>query len=63
MTCPRCQGLRIQERWPSLLVTFTRCLNCGDVTDEVILLNRLSNQPPAWIVAERLLYDLRGSPA
>lgn len=61
MTCLRCQGFLCTERWPTLGITLTRCLNCGDVTDEVILLNRLSNRPPAWMVAEVLLADLRGS--
>ena len=63
MTCLRCQGLLVTERWPSLMVTLTRCLNCGDITDEVILVNRMASKPPAWAVAEWLLTDLRGSPA
>lgn len=63
MTCLRCYGLCVTERWPSLMVTFTRCLNCGDVTDEVILVNRLHSKPPAWMVAEVLCAELRGSPA
>ena len=63
MTCLRCQGLLVTERWPSLLVTLTRCLNCGDVTDEVILVNRLASKPPAWAVAEVLLSELRGTTA
>ena len=62
-TCLRCQGCLVTERWPSLLVTFTRCLNCGDVTDETIMVNRLQSKPPAWMVAEVLLAELRGSPA
>ena len=63
MTCLRCQGCLVQERWPSMMVTLTRCLNCGDVTDEVILVNRMNSKPPAWMVAEVLLTELRGSPA
>lgn len=63
MTCLRCHGLCITERWPSLMVTLTRCLNCGDVTDEVILVNRLASKPPAWLVAETLLADVRGTVA
>ena len=63
MTCFRCQGLLVTERWPHLGVVFTRCLNCGDITDEVILVNRLNSKPPAWMVAETLLAELRGSPA
>ena len=58
MTCLRCQGLLVTERWPSLMVTLTRCLNCGDVTDEVILVNRLHSKPPAWMVAEVMLSEL-----
>ena len=61
--CLRCSGCLVTERWASLGVTFTRCLNCGDVTDEVILVNRLASKPPAWMVAEMLLAELRGSPA
>lgn len=49
------------ERWPSVMVTFSRCMNCGDVTDEVILVNRLQSKPPAWMVAELLCADLRGA--
>lgn len=63
MTCFRCQGCLVQDRYVYLGVTFTRCLNCGDVTDEVILVNRMHSKPPAWAVAEWLLTELRGSPA
>lgn len=63
MTCFRCQGCLVTEHWSYLGVIFTRCLNCGDVTDEVILVNRVASKPPAWMVAEVLLADLRGSPA
>jgi hypothetical protein len=40
------------------MVTLTRCLNCGDVTDEVILVNRVNSKPPAWMVAEVMLSEL-----
>ena len=61
--CLRCSGCLVTERWASLGVTLTRCLNCGDVTDEVILVNRIASKPPAWMVAEVLCAELRGSPA
>ena len=62
-TCLRCGGFLFSERWPGIDVRMNRCVNCGDVTDEVILVNRLQSKPPAWIVAEVLLSQLRGSPA
>jgi len=61
-TCRRCHGFLFTERWPHLGVVFLRCANCGDITDEVILVNRLHSKPPAWMVAEIMLTDLRGSP-
>ena len=60
--CLRCHGFLITEAWPYLGVVYLRCLNCGDLTDEVILVNRLHSKPPAWTVAEIMLTDLRGSP-
>ena len=62
-TCLRCGGFLFTERWPHLGVVFLRCANCGDITDEVILVNRLHSKPPAWMVAEVMLAELRGSPA
>lgn len=62
MTCLRCRGCLVTERWTYLGVTFTRCLNCGDVTDEVILMNRIHSKPPAWMVAEVMLAELFTGP-
>ena len=36
-SCTRCNGYLVHELWVH------RCIQCGDVTDEVILRNRLSN--------------------
>jgi hypothetical protein len=43
MTCRRCDGLMVQERYDDLELGSTdyevsawRCLNCGDVVDPVI---------------------------
>ena len=63
MNCMRCNGFLLKEKWPGMGITYTKCVNCGDITDEVILTNRMASQLPAWMVAERLLFDLRGSPA
>ena len=63
MTCLRCHGFLFTERWPHMGVVFLRCVNCGDITDEVILVNRMHSKPPAWMVAEVMLAELRGSPA
>ena len=60
MSCLRCDGFLVSDYWPGLNVKLVRCLNCGDITDEVILTNRSHNKPPAWIVAEVLCADLRG---
>ena len=63
MTCLRCGGFLFTERWPGINVVLTRCISCGDLTDEVILVNRVHSKPPAYLVAEVLLAELRGSPA
>jgi len=66
-TCLRCGGFLISERWAELHVVLNRCLNCGDVTDEVIMVNRVKSKPPAWAVAHNLELEwraeLRGSTA
>jgi len=47
VTCPRCDGTMIGERYTDLLddtgqlrVNMWRCLTCGEVCDPVILANR-----------------------
>lgn len=46
MTCARCGGMTCAEILSagcsdhSSTLTFTRCINCGDRTDETILQNR-----------------------
>lgn len=67
MTCLRCGGFLFSERWPHLGCVFQRCLQCGDLTDEVIMENRIKSKPPAWAVAHNLELEwraeLRGSTA
>ena len=61
MTCRRCQGSlcwEMDQHW-----AHWHCLTCGDRFDDVVMVNRMHSTPPAWMVAERLLFDLRGSPA
>lgn len=52
MQCPRCHGPMVSERFEDLqddtgVVRFNawRCLNCGEVSDAVILANRTN--PPS----------------
>ena len=61
MSCSRCRGLLIQcneQHW-----LHWKCLSCGDRFDSVVMTNRYLSKPPAWMVAESLLAELRGSPA
>jgi len=63
MSCLRCDGFLVSDYWPGLHVRLQRCMNCGDLTDEVILVNRIASKPPAWMVVEVMLADLRGATA
>lgn len=38
--------------------SYWHCLLCGNVEDELIILNRMLSKPPAWIVAELMLAEL-----
>jgi uncharacterized Zn finger protein len=42
MQCPRCAGLRVSEMTyeGGSRVPVLRCIHCGDVSDQVIALNR-----------------------
>jgi hypothetical protein len=45
MTCPRCKGLLVRDRFfdlqdTALHIDAWRCVSCGDVLDPVILANR-----------------------
>jgi hypothetical protein len=48
MNCPRCNGLMVIDQladpYEDVASDGRRCVNCGDIEDEVILKNRL--QPP-----------------
>ncbi|CAI4029907.1 hypothetical protein DNFV4_00327 [Nitrospira tepida] len=48
MNCPRCQGLMVEDHFIDLQesmgphwVTVMRCMNCGNVVDPGIAVNRL----------------------
>jgi hypothetical protein len=51
--CPRCKGPMISQRYEDLLddtgqfgITAWRCMCCGEVTDPVILANRVNRPEP-----------------
>lgn len=53
MDCPRCQGPMISQHYEDLLddtgqfgITAWRCMLCGEVTDPVILANRVNRPEP-----------------
>ena len=48
MQCPRCAGLRVSEMTYEgrSRVPVLRCIHCGDVSDQVIVLNRLRRPYP-----------------
>lgn len=47
MECPRCEGRMVREQFEDLLDTCLRfigwrCLICGEILDDVVLMNRQS---------------------
>ncbi len=46
MKCPRCRGAMSYEKFYSSHESFFgwRCINCGDIVDQVILENRAWNK-------------------
>lgn len=47
--CPRCNGAMVNERFQDMLTVFYawRCLNCGEIVDEVVNRNRgIVERPP-----------------
>ncbi len=46
MSCPRCNGLMIYERYQDMLEVFYawRCVICGEVVDDTVLKNREDNK-------------------
>lgn len=45
MDCPRCQGRMVREQFEDILDTCLRfigwrCLICGEILDEVVVMNR-----------------------
>jgi len=49
MECSRCQGRMVRERFEDMLDTCLnfigwRCLICGDITDDVVAMNRQSSR-------------------
>ena len=66
MDCPRCQGSMVSQRYMDLLddtgvlgITAWRCLCCGEVTDAVILANRVHRPEPAGAANPRKRARLR----
>lgn len=54
MTCTRCQGRMVYERFLDLIAgdySFMgwRCVNCGEIRDHLIMSNRLNQGSPAGI--------------
>ncbi len=47
--CPRCNGAMVNERYRDMVTVFYawRCLNCGEIVDEVVNRNRgVVERPP-----------------
>ena len=42
LKCPRCNGVMVNERCQDMLTVFYawRCLNCGEIVDDVVNQNR-----------------------
>lgn len=42
MTCPKCKGLMMQERFSDFFLIFYawKCINCGSVVDQTITTNK-----------------------
>ena len=58
MTCSRCHGLMVRERFLDFESTYGhmwangyRCMNCGNVYDPVIEQHRLGKARPALVLA------------
>jgi predicted RNA-binding Zn-ribbon protein involved in translation (DUF1610 family) len=49
LKCPRCNGAMVNERCQDMLTVFYawRCLNCGEIVDDVVNRNRGVAEPPA----------------
>jgi transposase-like protein len=47
MKCPKCEGLMYVERFADYFMTFQawKCINCGVILDETILLNKSIYSP------------------
>lgn len=56
MDCNRCNGLMVLERDGDR--RYWRCIQCGEVLDDVIVANRRKSRYPADFVASALLAEL-----
>lgn len=61
MKCPRCAGFLvadwcIQEDPPEALLV-NRCLNCGDIMDPTILVNRQACPSFRWSLSDQVIWE------